>query len=41
MRWQNHSALSGFMNKVVIYTTPICRYCVQAKRLLSRKGVAL
>ena len=28
------------MNKIVIYTTPICGYCVQAKRLLSRKGVA-
>ena len=28
------------MNKVVIYTTPICGYCVQAKRLLTRKGVA-
>lgn len=27
------------MNKVVIYTTPICSYCVQAKRLLTRKGV--
>ena len=27
------------MNKVVIYTTPICGYCVQAKRLLARKGV--
>jgi glutaredoxin 3 len=28
------------MAKVVIYTTPICPYCVQAKRLLNRKGVA-
>jgi glutaredoxin 3 len=28
------------MVKVVIYTTPICPYCVQAKRLLNRKGVA-
>lgn len=28
------------MNRIVIYTTPICGYCVQAKRLLSRKGVA-
>ena len=28
------------MNKVVIYTTPFCGYCVQAKRLLARKGVA-
>ena len=28
------------MNKIVIYTAPICGYCVQAKRLLSRKGVA-
>ena len=27
------------MYKVVIYTTPICPYCVQAKRLLTRKGV--
>lgn len=28
------------MNKVVIYTSPICGYCVQAKRLLTRKGVS-
>jgi glutaredoxin 3 len=28
------------MAKIVIYTTPICPYCVQAKRLLNRKGVA-
>jgi glutaredoxin 3 len=28
------------MNKVVIYTTPYCGYCVQAKRLLAKKGVA-
>jgi len=28
------------MNKIVIYTSPICGYCVQAKRLLTRKGVA-
>jgi glutaredoxin 3 len=28
------------MAKIVIYTAPICSYCVQAKRLLSRKGVA-
>ena len=28
------------MNKVVIYTAPVCGYCVQAKRLLMRKGVA-
>jgi glutaredoxin 3 len=27
------------MNKVVIYTTPFCGYCVQAKRLLAKKGV--
>lgn len=27
------------MAKIVIYTTPICPYCVQAKRLLNRKGV--
>jgi glutaredoxin 3 len=27
------------MAKVLIYTTPICPYCVQAKRLLDRKGV--
>ena len=25
---------------VVIYSTPICPYCVQAKQLLARKGVA-
>ena len=28
------------MSKVVIYTSPICGYCVQAKRLLTKKGVA-
>ena len=28
------------MTKVVIYTSPICGYCVQAKRLLTKKGVA-
>ena len=28
------------MNKIVLYTTPYCGYCVQAKRLLTRKGVA-
>jgi len=27
------------MSKVIIYTTPICPYCVQAKRLLTKKGV--
>jgi glutaredoxin 3 len=28
------------MASVVIYTTPICPYCVRAKQLLSRKGVS-
>lgn len=28
------------MPKVTIYTTPICPYCVRAKALLRRKGVA-
>lgn len=28
------------MAKVVIYTTTICPYCVRAKMLLQRKGVA-
>jgi len=28
------------MNKIVLYTSPYCGYCVQAKRLLARKGVA-
>jgi glutaredoxin 3 len=27
------------MNSVEIYTTPICPYCVRAKRLLDGKGV--
>jgi glutaredoxin 3 len=27
------------MARVVIYTTPVCYYCVEAKRLLARKGV--
>ncbi len=26
--------------KVTIYTTPFCPYCVRAKRLLEKKGVA-
>jgi len=38
MRWDGFRFL-GSMNKVVIYTSPICGYCVQAKRLLARKGV--
>lgn len=25
---------------IVIYTTPVCPYCVQAKQLLARKGAA-
>jgi len=28
------------MSKITIYTTPICPYCVQAKRLLGKKGLA-
>lgn len=28
------------MPKVVIYSTPYCPYCLMAKRLLSKKGVA-
>jgi glutaredoxin 3 len=28
------------MAKVEIYTTPMCGYCMRAKRLLERKGVA-
>lgn len=28
------------MKKVVIYTTSVCPYCVSAKRLLKKKGVA-
>lgn len=28
------------MKPVEIYTTPICPYCMAAKRLLSRKGIA-
>ena len=27
------------MQKVKMYTTPICPYCVRAKSLLSKKGV--
>ncbi|HTQ13948.1 MAG TPA: glutaredoxin 3 [Rhizomicrobium sp.] len=29
------------MPKVTIYTTPICPYCVRAKHLLKKKGVAV
>lgn len=28
------------MKSVTIYTTPICPYCVRAKSLLGKKGVA-
>lgn len=28
------------MQRVEIYTTPFCPYCLAAKRLLGRKGVA-
>lgn len=28
------------MKPVEIYTTPICGYCVRAKKLLSQKGVS-
>ena len=28
------------MQPVVIYTTPYCPYCLMAKRLLTKKGVA-
>ncbi len=28
------------MARVEIYTTPTCPYCIEAKRLLSRKGAA-
>jgi glutaredoxin 3 len=26
------------MTDIIIYTTPVCPYCVRAKQLLSRKG---
>jgi glutaredoxin 3 len=28
------------MKPVTVYTTPICPYCVRAKNLLTKKGVA-
>jgi glutaredoxin 3 len=28
------------MPKVIVYSTPYCPYCLMAKRLLSKKGVA-
>jgi glutaredoxin 3 len=33
--------LSLAMRKVTMYTTPICPYCVRAKALLRKKGVAV
>lgn len=27
------------MSEVVIYTTPVCPYCVRAKNLFSKKGI--
>ena len=27
------------MNKVIIYSTQVCPYCIRAKQLLDRKGV--
>jgi glutaredoxin 3 len=39
MKWTEFR-FSESMNRIVIYTTPFCGYCVQAKRLLTRKGVA-
>ena len=29
------------MRKVIMYTTPICPYCVRAKALLKKKGAAV
>jgi glutaredoxin 3 len=29
------------MPKITIYTTPICPYCVRAKALFAKKGVAV
>jgi glutaredoxin 3 len=29
------------MQRVTIYTTPICPYCVRAKALLKKKGAAI
>jgi len=29
-----------YMAEVTIYSTPVCPYCVRAKRLLESKGVA-
>lgn len=28
------------MPEIIIYTTPICPYCAQAKKLLDKKGVS-
>jgi glutaredoxin 3 len=28
------------MSDVVVYTTPLCFYCVRAKQLLAKKGLA-
>lgn len=39
-QYRTHLYFPPKMPKVVIYSTPYCPYCLMAKRLLSKKGVA-
>ncbi len=38
--WKGRTKRLPDMPDIIIYTTKICPYCIMAKRLLDRKGVA-